>query len=180
MASIPAQNTLTCKVMKHGNWLGSANLNETQPEWHPQTNEGVMGELTHYNKTVVCVCALEPITEAYTKTTGCIQWEAMGQSGLSCWALDCSVLSYGFCGPWVARFGAWLSYKDTGGLQEHHVLAAGANTKEEVTTMCACAFTQPVSSHDLKCDTVPQIQTMYASAGVYIYSFILWVLSLLV
>lgn len=56
-----------------------------------------MGELTHYNKTVVRVCALEPITETYTKLTGCIQWEAMGQTGLFCRALGCSV----FCGQCV-------------------------------------------------------------------------------
>lgn len=44
--------------------MTTSNLNETQPEWHPQTYVEVMGELTHYNKTVVCACALEPITVA--------------------------------------------------------------------------------------------------------------------
>lgn len=72
----------------HGNWLRSSNLNETQVEWHPQTDEVVMGELTHYNRTVVRVCALEPITGEYTKLTGCIQWEAMGPTGLFCRAMD--------------------------------------------------------------------------------------------
>lgn len=52
------------KLMKHGNGLSSSNLNETQPEWHPQNNEEVMGELARYNKTVVSACALEPITVA--------------------------------------------------------------------------------------------------------------------
>lgn len=136
--------------------IGSAplNLNETQPEWHPQTNEGVMGELTHQNKTVVCVCALEPITEAYTKPTGCIQWEAMVQTGLFCRALGYSVLSSCFVvSVWVV-FQAWLGHKGTEGLQEHHVLTAGANPEWEVIVLHSCTFPRPVPSHKLKCDTV--------------------------
>lgn len=55
-------------------------------------NEEVMGELTRYNKTVVCACALEPIAGAWTKQSGCIQWEAMGRAGPFCRAMGCSVL----------------------------------------------------------------------------------------
>lgn len=51
-------NTSSCQLTEQGN------LHETQPQWHPKTNEEVMGELTHNNKTVVCACALESITVA--------------------------------------------------------------------------------------------------------------------
>lgn len=64
MSSILTQAHHISKLMKHGNGLSSSKLNGTQPEWHQQTNEEVMGELARYNKTVVCACALEPITVA--------------------------------------------------------------------------------------------------------------------
>lgn len=47
-------------------WKGSGafNLLEIQPVRQQQTSEEVMGELPCYNRSVVCACALEPITVA--------------------------------------------------------------------------------------------------------------------
>lgn len=61
------------QITGHRNRMSASNLNETQREWHHLSNEEVMGELAHYNKTFVRVCALEPIVEAWTKQTWCIQ-----------------------------------------------------------------------------------------------------------
>lgn len=120
-----------------------------------------MGELTRYNRTVVRVCTLEPITEEYTKLTGCIQWEAMGQTRLFCRAMGRSGLGSCFVGSVWVVFWAWLGYKGTEGLKEHHVLTAGANTEQEVIALSSCTFTRPIFFEQPEMRHCPQIQSTF-------------------